>query len=86
MVNKIAGYRKMLGMSQSEMASIMKISLQSYSKKENGKVAFKDSEKILFKSLLSPIFKNITIDEIFFANKLSEVEKGVNANDNTSIE
>ncbi|EIE3588085.1 helix-turn-helix domain-containing protein [Staphylococcus pseudintermedius] len=74
-MNKIAGYRKMLGMSQSEMASKMNISVQSYSKKENGKVAFKDSEKVLFKNLLLPYFNNITIDEIFFANELSKVEE-----------
>ncbi|EGQ3229741.1 helix-turn-helix domain-containing protein [Staphylococcus pseudintermedius] len=65
----------MLGMSQSEMASKMNISVQSYSKKENGKVAFKDSEKVLFKNLLLPYFNNITIDEIFFANELSKVEE-----------
>lgn len=76
MINKIVGYRKMLGLSQSELAIKMNISAQAYSQKENGKVPFKDSEKILFKKMLLPYFPNITIDEIFFGNKLSKVEVG----------
>ncbi|WP_427813502.1 helix-turn-helix transcriptional regulator [Enterococcus sp. 22-H-5-01] len=63
---KVAGYRKMLGMTQQEMAKSFGISLQAYFKKENGKVAFSDQEKLLFKELLLPIFPNITIDDIFF--------------------
>lgn len=65
--NKIAGYRKMLGKNQVEMAKEFKISRQSYYLKENGKVPFTDKEKIIFKKLLLPIFPSITIDDIFFA-------------------
>ncbi|MGW7952734.1 transcriptional regulator [Staphylococcus shinii] len=74
MINKIAGYRKMLGLSQSELATKMRVSAQAYSQKENGKVPFKDTEKTLFKKMLLPYFPDITIDEIFFDNVLSEVE------------
>lgn len=63
---KLAGYRKMLGKTQFEMAKIFNISRQSYYLKENGKISFNDSEKLLFKSLLIPIFPDITIDDIFF--------------------
>lgn len=63
---KVAGYRKMLGMTQKEMAKKFNISSQAYWQKENGKTSFSDKEKILFKNLLKSIFPNITIDEIFF--------------------
>ncbi|WP_303266008.1 helix-turn-helix transcriptional regulator [Staphylococcus hominis] len=74
MINKIVGYRKMIGMSQKEMAEKFNISIQSYSKKENGLVPFKDTEKVIFKSLLLPYFPKITIDDIFFDNELRYVE------------
>ena len=53
-MNKIAGYRKMLGMTQQDMAKRMQISRQTYSLKENGKISFSDDEKIIltYKKLL----------------------------------
>lgn len=63
---KVAGYRKMLGMTQKEMAQQFNISTQAYWQKEKGKTPFSDNEKILFKNKLKTIFPNITIDEIFF--------------------
>lgn len=65
-MNKIIGYRKMLGFTQTDLAKKFGISLQAYRLKENGTTAFKDSEKVLFKNLLIPIFPSITIDDIFF--------------------
>lgn len=65
MVNKIAGYRKMLG-TQKDMARLFGISVQAYSSKERGKTQFKDSEKVIIKNKLQKLFPNITIDEIFF--------------------
>ena len=66
-MNKIIGYRKMLGFTQTDLAKEFGISLQDYRLKENGTTAFKDSEKVLFKNLLIPIFPSITIDDIFFS-------------------
>lgn len=66
-MNKIAGYRKFLGLNQNEMASKLGISVQAYRKKENKKTPFKDSEKIVFKNeLAKEHFPNIKIDDIFF--------------------
>lgn len=73
-MNLIAGYRKMLGMSQSEMAKTFEISLQAYWSKEMGKTPFSDNEKLKFKRMLLPLFPNITIDDIFFNQKVSKVE------------
>ncbi|PCS12340.1 hypothetical protein RU88_GL001421 [Lactococcus raffinolactis] len=57
----------MLGFTQTDLAKEFGISLQAYRLKENGTTAFKDSEKVLFKNLLIPIFPSITIDDIFFS-------------------
>lgn len=66
-MNKVAGYRKMLGKTQSEMAKVFSISTQAYWQKENGKIRFSDEEKIIFKELVKSIFPDITIDDIFFS-------------------
>ncbi|HEL2056169.1 TPA: helix-turn-helix domain-containing protein [Streptococcus suis] len=64
--DKVRGYRNMLGKSQKEMAKALGISVQSYHNKEKGNVPFKDSEKIIFKSLLLSLFPKITLEDIFF--------------------
>jgi len=74
-MNLIPGYRIMLGKTQKEMAVFFNISVQAYRMKEKGKTPFSDEEKILFKNLLQEIFPKITIDEIFFAPKVSKVEQ-----------
>ncbi|MDT2818047.1 transcriptional regulator [Vagococcus lutrae] len=66
-MNKIVGYRNMLRLTQDEMAKKLNISKHSYWKKENGKVAFNDNEKIAIKKMLLPLFPSITIDDIFFS-------------------
>lgn len=66
MTDKIAGYRRMLGMTQKDMAKEFGISMQAYRMKENGNTSFNDKEKKKFKEMLLPIFPKITIDEIFF--------------------
>ncbi|PCD84782.1 hypothetical protein CNQ87_10595 [Lysinibacillus fusiformis] len=66
MKNKIFGYRRMLGMTQKDMAGQFQVSLQAYWQKENGRIPFSDKEKRIFKDLLKTIFPDITIDEIFF--------------------
>ncbi|WP_162154708.1 helix-turn-helix transcriptional regulator [Staphylococcus epidermidis] len=67
-MNKIVGYRKMLGMTQSAMAIKFGISTQAYRTKEQGKVNFTNSEMRLFRDLLrNNLFPTITVDEIFFS-------------------
>lgn len=66
-INKIAGYRAMLEMTQKQMADHLGILPQSYSNKERGETPFKDKEKRKIKELLTPYFPEITIDEIFFS-------------------
>lgn len=73
-MSKVARIRKYMGMTQTDLAKILKISLQSYYKKENEKTPFTDEEKLIIKNLFIKEFPNITIDEIFFSQKVSKVE------------
>lgn len=65
-MQKVVGYRNMLGMNQQEMADHLGISKQAYWNKENKKTPFTDDEKVIIKDLLKPLFPNIKIDDIFF--------------------
>lgn len=74
-MNRIVGYRKMLGLTQADLAKEFGISLQAYRLKENGTTAFKDSEKLHFKKMLLSIFPEITIDDIFLVNMQRNTKK-----------
>lgn len=65
-INKVAGYRAMLGMSQKEIATYLGITSQSYSNKETGKRYFNDKEKVKIKELFNRIDETLKIDDIFF--------------------
>lgn len=66
-MNKIAGYRKMLGLTQNDIAKLFGISTQAYRMKEVGKVNFNKREMSLFRDMLrKKAFPNITVDDIFF--------------------
>lgn len=65
-INKIAGYRVMLQLTQKDLSKKLGISSQSYSNKENGKTSFSDGEKIKLKEIFAQISENLTIDDIFF--------------------
>lgn len=56
----------MLGKNQQQMADILGLSRQSYSKKECGHIPFKDSEKVLLKDMFIKFKNDLTIDELFF--------------------
>ena len=66
-MNKLRGYRVMLGLTQQQMAEKLKISLQSYNNKELGKTSFKDKERLAIKSMVAEIKPDITIDELFYS-------------------
>lgn len=62
----IAGYRKMIGMTQAEMAKQLNISELTYRNKEKGKIPFKDFEMEIFYMLLKQIKPSVSITDIFF--------------------
>lgn len=65
-MSKVARIRKYKGLTQTDLSKILGISLQTYSKKERGKIPFSDKEKIVIKKLFADDFPKITIDELFF--------------------
>lgn len=69
---KPEGYRKLIGMTQSDLAKKFGISVQALRKKEKGLTAYSDKEKLIFRNLIRErAFKDITIDDIFFKDKVS---------------
>lgn len=69
MMNVIVGYRKMIGLTQREMAEQLNISELTYRNKEKGRTPFKDFEMLKFYNLLKPIKPDASIENIFFTNK-----------------
>jgi putative DNA-binding phage protein len=65
-INKIKAYREAIGKSRNQFANLLNVGYVSYSRKENGDVPFKDSEKIILLEYLKEFFPNETIDSLFF--------------------
>lgn len=64
---KPEGYRKMIGLTQKELAELFGISVQALRRKEKGVTAYKDREKVILRDLIREKgLSKITIDEIFF--------------------
>ncbi|MDT2759848.1 MULTISPECIES: helix-turn-helix transcriptional regulator [Enterococcus] len=72
MYEKVSGYRKLIGLTQKEMANDLNISVQSYRNKERGRSSFSDNEKMIFKNIVNKKMPNVTIDEIFFTSWVSQ--------------
>lgn len=65
-LNKLAGYRVMLGFTQESFGEIFGMSKQHYGQKENGRRNFNDKEKVKIQKYLSKYFPDVTIEELFF--------------------
>lgn len=64
--DKLAGYRAMLNMTQKDFAELLKVTNQTYSKKENGQIPFKPKEMEILKNYIKETYTDVTIDSIFF--------------------
>ena len=64
-INKIAGYRAMIGKTKSDFAKILGITPSAYGVKERNK-RFSDDEKVIIVKFLKPYFHEITIENLFF--------------------
>lgn len=71
LLNYLKGYRIVLGLSQLDMAKKLDISRQAYSEKERGNVSFKDNEKMEILEMYKQVNPNISLYDIFFANKVT---------------
>lgn len=67
-MNKLAGFRRMLGLSQEEMAKKIGLSVTGYRLKENEINEFKKTEMIKIHTMVKDIMPDITLEDIFFLN------------------
>lgn len=74
-MNLVASYRRMTGKTQSYFAGVLGISLNSYANKENGRTQFTQQEMHLFYSELKKYICDITVEDIFFKEKLQKITK-----------
>lgn len=66
-----AGFRKLIGLSQKELADIFGISVQSVSRKEKGRTPYTDKEKLVLRDLIRKgAIPDITIDTIFLRSSV----------------
>lgn len=70
MNNTLKAYRKLLNLTQSEMAEIIGKGLTTYNHKEQGKKDFTRSEMIEIVEFLKTKIPEITAEEIFFTDKV----------------
>ena len=71
MNRSLVAYRKLLGLKQEDLAKKLSITLTSYSYKETGKKQFNQSEMIEITKIFKERIPDITMDHIFFEEKVS---------------
>ena len=71
MNKQLVAYRKILNMSQTEMAKYIGIGLTAYNSKETGKSDFTQSEMLSIRNVIKKYNPNITVDEIFFSQSVN---------------
>lgn len=65
-MNKVLGYRKMIGLTQLQMANELGISENQYRAKEKGKYDFSKTEMEKYHEVVKKTMKDIKIQDIFF--------------------
>lgn len=65
MNDKIAGFRRICGLTQAQMAEKLSISVTTYRNKESGKTKFTSEEMKIFTDLVKTII-NVEMESIFF--------------------
>lgn len=64
-MNRVKGYRTMLGITQEEMASILGVSINTYRKMEENPEAFKIEHANKFLQEVNKIDSSVKMDDIF---------------------
>lgn len=65
-MNRIKGYRNMIGMSQKDMSKILGIAESTYRQKEKGKSVFKENEIKKFIDAVKSVDPSVNVKDIFF--------------------
>ncbi|MBL4933023.1 helix-turn-helix transcriptional regulator [Clostridium paridis] len=73
MNKKLVAYRKMLDITQLQMAQEIGVSLTTYNHKETGKKEFNQSEMVSITDIIKAKVPNVTMDEIFFNNRIGNL-------------
>lgn len=76
-MNRISGYRNMIGLTQEEMAKKLGITEGTYRRKEKGLSRFKDTEIIIFYNLIRERDSNVKLEDIFFAHSQTKKDEKV---------
>lgn len=74
MNNTLKAYRRLLNLTQKDMATIIGKGLTSYNQKEQGKIDFTSSEMSEIINFLKTKIPNITAEEIFFTSKVHKLK------------
>lgn len=72
-MNRVAAYRKLIGLNQIDIANELEINLSTYSQKESGKRDFTESEMIKIVAIFKKYIPDITANDLFFANEVSKL-------------
>lgn len=70
MNKKLVVYRKILNITQQDMAKKLDICLTTYNHKETGKKDFNQKEMVSITDIIREKVPNVTMDDIFFNNKV----------------
>lgn len=73
MNKKLVAYRKLLDITQQEMAQKLGVSLTTYNHKETGKKEFNQKEMVSITDIIKLKVPNVTMDEIFFENNIGNM-------------
>lgn len=65
MNDKIAGFRRICGLTQAQMAEKLGVSVTTYRNKESGKTKFTSEEMKIFTDLVKTVI-NVEMESIFF--------------------
>ena len=65
MNDKIAGFRRICGLTQAQMAEKLSVSVTTYRNKESGKTKFTSEEMKIFTDLVKIVI-NVEMESIFF--------------------
>lgn len=76
-MKNIIAYRRLTLNSQKDFATLLGISVTSYASKEKGKTQFKALEMKKITDEIKKKIPNVTIEEIFFEDKLQKLQKEV---------
>lgn len=72
-MNRLAAYRKLIGLNQTQMAEELSMSLTSYSRKESELINFSETEMRKIVTIIREKVPEVTMDDIFFDRSVGKM-------------